>query len=200
MRKLKIRMRITQILLLFTVVTIGLLLFEGYNLRRVYNQGRESQELLKTQYLNTPEVQKVKTYYMLTNEKLWGELAEYLAVATVKASIKHKVDLKLLVGVIEKESEAYPFAVSSTGAAGMGQVDFKAHADRFPQIASKRDKFDPMKNIDCTAELLAESISKHGLRNGLHVYNVGSGAFARGERNLKYVKAVLNNAKKFRES
>lgn len=143
--------------------------------------------------------ERLKVYYMMQDERIWGDLAEYEAKATIKAAQKHHVDLSLLVGVVTKESEGYPFAKSRTGAKGSGQVDFAAHKGRFPHIKDECDKYDPAKNIDCAAELLKEYTSKHGLKNGLHAYNVGETAFKRGVRNPRYVEAVLKYAKRYRK-
>lgn len=142
-------------------------------------------------------VQRLKLWYMQKNEKLWAELAEYQAAATIKAAKEKHLDLSLLVGTITAESEGYPFARSRTGAKGPGQVDFKAHKERFP-VTRESDKYDPEVNIRCSAELLKEYTSKYGVHNGLQVYNVGTGAFERGKRNPKYSKKVLKLAREFR--
>lgn len=145
-------------------------------------------------------IHKMTGFYMAQNERVWYALAEYQAVATIQAAKKHEVDEGLIAGVVATESEGYPFAISPTGAAGSGQVDFKAHEGRFPEIREVRDKFDPAKNIDCAAELLSEYTGKYGLKNGLQVYNIGTGAFASGKRNPKYTTKVLKKMKEYRQS
>lgn len=143
---------------------------------------------------------KVKEYYQEQNPKLWDGLAEYQAAATLKASRKHNVKLSLLVGVVTAESNANPFAVSRTGAKGPGQVDFKAHGDRFSNIKSESDKFDPEKNIDCAAELLKEYTEKYGTVGGLQAYNIGETAYRKGKRNMRYVAKVKKYSTKYQRS
>ena len=142
--------------------------------------------------------QRLKTFFMARNRKLWGRIAEYQAESAVKASKAHKVELSLLAGVISAESEGNPFSVSRTGAKGSAQVDFNAHGSRFPQIKEERDKFDPEKNIDCAAELLKEYTTQYGLRNGLQVYNLGETAYRKGRRNPRYADKVLRYARLYR--
>lgn len=146
---------------------------------------------------NAAEVQRLKLWYMEKDERIWSELAEYQAAATIKAAKEQRIDLSLLVGVITAESEGYPFARSSTGATGPGQVDFRAHKERFP-VTRESDKYDPEVNIRCSADLLKEYTKKYGVRNGLQVYNVGTGAFSRGKRNPKYSRKVLRLAREYR--
>lgn len=147
------------------------------------------------------EVRKLKAFYMAKDRRLWGELAEYQAVATVKAGIKHKLPVSLLVGVVTAESHGYPFAVSSTGAKGGGQIDFKAHKDRFPNVNTEHEKFDPAVNYDCTADILKEYVTKYGVRGGLQAYNLGETAYRKGKRTKKYVASVtkyVNEYKKYK--
>jgi soluble lytic murein transglycosylase-like protein len=118
-------------------------------------------------------------------------------VATLKAAIKHGLDVGLLAGVIRTESDGYPFAKSRTGAKGPGQVDFRAHKGRFPSIQEERDKYDPAKNIDCAAELLSEYTSKYGVTGGLQAYNIGETAYRKGKRNPRYVAKVIRNTDKY---
>lgn len=145
-------------------------------------------------------VKKVKFFYMEQNERLWGDLAEYQAAATVEAARKHKVDLSILVGVVTKESEAHPFAKSRTGAIGCSQIDPKAHKDRFGVYSTTREMYDPKNNIDCAAGLLKEYTTKYGLKKALQVYNIGENGFRAGTRNPRYVIDVLKYSKKFKLS
>lgn len=145
------------------------------------------------------EVTKLALFFMKQDSRLWSNLAEYQATATIKAAKKHQLNHSLLAGLIAAESEGYPFAKSITGAKGSGQVDFVAHKDRFPQIENERDKYDPEKNIDCAAELLREYVMKYGLRGGLQVYNLGEGSYSRGKRSEKYVARVLKYSAEFKK-
>lgn len=175
------------------LVIIGILSIEVFRLHSLYEQGQETQALITGHHdrETSVKVQKLKLFYMAQNERLWGSLAQEIAEATLVAAGKHRVDVGVLAGVISTESEAHPFAKSVTGAKGPGQVDFKAHGNRFPQIQEERDKYDPVKNIDCSAELLKEYVDKYGLKRGLQVYNVGEGGFRKGKRNLRYVSKVM---------
>lgn len=145
-------------------------------------------------------VHKVADHYMDTNPKLWKSLATYMAESTVAASEEFKVPLKIVVGVNTKESTADPFARSRTGAIGTSQVDFVANAERFPDVKTTRDRYDPSQNIRCGTSMLQEYIKKYGVSNALQVYNLGEGAYKKGKRNTKYVKDVLKYAQKFESS
>lgn len=146
------------------------------------------------------KVRKVTKHYMETNPKLWQNLATYMAESTVAASEEFKVPLKIVVGVNTKESTADPFAESSKGAIGTSQVNFKVNADRFPNVTTKRDMYDPQHNIRCGTSMLQEYIEKYGVKNALHAYNLGENAYKKGRRNIKYVKDVLKYAQEFESS
>lgn len=169
---------------------------EGYRLQQVYTR---TQQISMQQHQQADrQTLKLKAYYMEADERIWSDLAEYSAVATIEAARKYQIDLGTFVGVITEESGSYPFARSSTGAKGPGQVDFKAHKERFPEIKEECDKYDPKKNLDCAAQLLSECLKKHGFSNGLQVYNLGENAFKRGQRNPAYVAKVKASIRKYR--
>ena len=143
------------------------------------------------------EVVKLAKFYQTKDSRIWKELAEYQALASLKAAKNHGIKPSLLVGLIVAESEGYPFAKSITGAKGLGQISFEQHKERFPQVVNDSDKFDPAVNIDCAAELLRDHLDRFGLRGGLTVYNIGEGAFRRGIRNPRYVAKVLKFQNEF---
>ena len=198
MRKIKVVSLRT--LLALILILMGMTVGELYELQEVCAQSKRTLTEVHAQREDNQDskVLSVKTFYMMKNEKLWGDLAEYLGEATVKASKKHKVSLSLLVGVVTVESVAHPFAVSSEGCKGPGQINFKVHQERFPQVKEERDKYDPMKNIDCSAELLKEYTDKYGISGGLQAYNLGETAYRKGRRNSRYVKKVMVSANSFR--
>lgn len=176
---------------------------EGYQLNRIYTRSDETNRVVRVLANNEQRraasgALKLKAFYMEQDERVWGDLAEYAASATIIAAKKHNLELPLLVGVVASESGGYPFAKSRSRAKGMGQVDFKAHADRFPAIKEECDKYDPVTNLDCAAELLSECVSKYGIKLGLQVYNLGETAFKAGKRNPAYVAKVLKNVNKYR--
>jgi Ni/Co efflux regulator RcnB len=184
-----------------TLVVLGVIvaatsLMAGYQTNQVYNMEVSSKVSSKI-FERDVKVTKVATWYMEKNPRLWLSLALYMAEATVAASEEYKVPLKIMVGVITKESEANPFAKSFTGAAGTSQIDFKAHKDTFPTIKTARDRYDPKYNTMCGAYLMQDYIKKYGVKNALHAYNLGENAFKKGKRNPNYVRDVLSNASDF---
>lgn len=142
------------------------------------------------------DISKVKSYMMGKNKKLWPSLAEELAVAVVRASYKYGVPLDIFVATRMVESEANPFAVSNTGAAGLGQMDFSAFTEEYP-VKHEYQKYDPTYNSECTAHLLSSLIRKHGLKKALALYNIGEGNYRKGVR-TNYVAKVFAEASAFR--
>lgn len=181
----------------------------GWNSRGIFIQGnfagRHTGQTITMQQKQQTDAttERLKVFYMTQCDRLWENLAHYQAEATIKGSRKHAVDLSVLVGVVIGESTGYPFARNRiTGATGAGQIDFKAHKERFPHIVRECDKYDPLKNIDCAAEMLSGYIKEYGLRDALQVYNLGeSGASQPGIRQegheiCKALPAVLIYSKK----
>lgn len=152
-----------------------------------------------TQKQRSLEVHKLKVFYMSKDARLWDRLAEYQAQATLSACVKYKLAPSLLAGLVIAESEGYPFAVSSTGARGNGQVDFKAHKDRFPYVTTERDRFDPAVNLDCSANILKEYTTKYGTKGGLQAYNLGETAYRSGKRAYKYVSKVTKFSNEYKK-
>lgn len=153
---------------------------------------QEAVPVLTTQ--KSKDVVKVKAYYKKYNPRLWDSLAEEMAEATVTAAKQYKVPLSIQVGVNIKESEVHPFAVSRTGAKGMGQVDFDANREEL----GSGNPFEPLYNQQCSAYLLQQKIKQYGVNKGLEIYNVGEGNYKRGTRNPSYVRKVLSYANKFK--
>lgn len=141
------------------------------------------------------DVAKVKAFYMKQNPRLWDSLASEMAEATVAAVNTYEVPLSIQVGVNIKESEVHPFAVSRTGAKGMGQVDFEANKEEL----GEGNPYEPSFNQDCSARLLKQKIKQYGVNKGLEIYNVGEGNYKKGTRNKKYVAHVLANARNFKK-
>lgn len=178
---------VISVLLLAAVCYGNYMSAKTYNLFVNYKQQQHNRQVIK-----------VKLFYMEHCEKIWEELAEYEAEATIAAAERYEIPLHRLVGVVVKESEGYPFAVSRTGALGLAQIDFQAHDDTFPGLKETRDKYDPKYNISAAAYLLRQYTKKYGYEHGLMAYNLGEGAYAKGQRTEKYVKAVKNISRKFK--
>lgn len=155
---------------------------------------RQSQAILQTQ--TDLEVQKVKSFYLKKNPRLWDTLALEMAQATVDAARHYQIPLDIQVGVNAHESELSPFAVSPTGAKGMGQVDFRA----WRKELGAGNPFEPKFNQRGVGYVLALNIRTYGLKRGLEVYNLGEGNYKRGRRNPTYVSRVFEQASEYRYS
>lgn len=164
-------------------------------LSTTYSYATKQDEPIRLTTQVNKDVVKVQKYYKKHNPKLWDSLATELAKATVDGATEYKVPLPIQVAVNVKESDLHPFAVSRTGAKGLGQVDFEANKEEL----GSGNPFDPKYNQQCSAYLLSQKISAYGVRKGLEIYNVGEGNYKRGVRNKKYVAQVLDYANKFKK-
>ena len=86
------------------------------------------------------------------------------------AAQQHKVEPKLLRGVIEQESGFHACAVSAKGAMGLMQL-MPAIVQRF----NVDDAFDPKQNIDAGATYLRQLLDKYSddIKLTLAAYNAG---------------------------
>jgi hypothetical protein len=174
--------------------TFSLLLSATVGFANKYQNDEKELKRIRAVQTKQAEVQKVRDYYLSKNPKLWGSLAQEMAEATVEAATAYQIPLDVQVGINACESEIDPFAVSTSGAKGMGQVDFRAWAD----CLGKGNPFEPRYNQHSTSYILAANIRKFGLKKGLEVYNLGEGSFSKGRRNPRYVKRVYEAASEFR--
>lgn len=88
------------------------------------------------------------------------------------ASRQHRVEAKLLRGVIEQESGFHPCAISVKGARGLMQL-MPATITQF----KVDDAFDPKQNIEAGATFLKQLLDKYGgdVKLALAAYNSGPG-------------------------
>ncbi len=92
------------------------------------------------------------------------------------ASVRHRVDHRLVESLIEMESAFNPNAVSRAGAMGLMQL--------MPAVARRygvRDALDPAQNIDAGVRHLRSLLLRYGgnLELTLAAYNAGPGAVDR---------------------
>ncbi len=114
---------------------------------------------------------------MRTNPRLSAVDALVLAETTVRAAKQAGIDPGFLAATLLQESAYDPAAMSSAGAAGIGQF-MVATADDWGI-----DPFDPAAAIDATARLLAQYVRVYRARGtgdpyalALAAYNAGPGA------------------------
>lgn len=155
---------------------------------------RLRQEQLAEKQQNQQDVQKVKNFYLKKNPRLWDSLALEMAEATVAAAKHHQVPLEIQVAVNACESEIHPFAVSPTGAKGLGQVDFNVWREEL----GDGNPFEPTYNQRGVSYVLSRNLRLYGLKKGLEIYNLGEGNFKRGKRARQYVSRVFEQASEFR--
>jgi soluble lytic murein transglycosylase-like protein len=101
--------------------------------------------------------------------------AEMVSLAH-EASVRHRVDHRLVESLIEMESSFNPSAVSRAGAMGLMQL--------MPAVARRygvRDALDPAQNIDAGVRHLRNLLLRYGgnLELTLAAYNAGPGAVER---------------------
>lgn len=109
------------------------------------------------------------------------------ALVMEKAARLYSVDPQLLLSLCVVESSLRPHAQSSVGATGLCQIVPKWHN------VTKKDMLDYRKNVNKSAEHLAELIGKcrGNLKCALHSYNVGYSGYRNGARASLYVSRVL---------
>ena len=117
-----------------------------------------------------------------------------LAPLITSAAQLHKVEPKLLRGVIEQESAFHACAVSAKGAMGLMQL-MPATVDQF----KVDDVFDPKQNIEAGATYLRQLLDKYNddIKLALAAYNAGpnsvdlTGGIPDIKETRDYVEAVI---------
>jgi soluble lytic murein transglycosylase-like protein len=99
-------------------------------------------------------------------------IAEVISLAHA-ASVRHRVDHRLVESLIEMESSFKPGAVSRAGAMGLMQL--------MPAVARRygvRDAFDAAQNVDAGVRYLRSLLLRYGgdVELALAAYNAGPGA------------------------
>jgi hypothetical protein len=128
-------------------------------------------------------------YIRSVNDKLSASRAQELVFMLRRAAEVNKVDEKMLIAVIEKESRFNSKAVSRSGAVGLMQF--------MPQTAaglglSVEQLYDPKTSIDYGAAYISRSIERYGgnIDLALSAYNQGSGNVSRGTYSRGYARRV----------
>jgi soluble lytic murein transglycosylase-like protein len=131
------------------------------------------------------------------------------SVRVLEVSKRHDIDPLMVTSVIVSESSGYPFAVSYMNARGLMQlmpktalyVAKKTRKDLYRKIVKKPGMiYHPDVNMEL-AVIHLKSAYKYMAQNwksALHIYNLGGGAFSRGQRNFHYVKGILKRFKKWK--
>lgn len=121
-----------------------------------------------------------------------GEIQNIVA----KLSQKHKIDEKLVMAVIQQESNFNPKAVSKAGAKGLMQL--------MPPTAKElgvTNPFNPEQNLEGGVKYLSKMITKYrgNIVLGLAAYNAGAGNVDKYngvppyKETQKYIKNILAN-------
>lgn len=155
---------------------------------------RELQRIKQTQTLSA-DTAKVKHFILSRNPKLWDSLASEVALSIVDAASTYKIPLDIMVGISWVEAKFEVFALSSTGAQGLTQVDFKAWKE---ELGNRGNVYDPKYNVPCGAFVLSKMLKHNSMKNALQLYNLGEGNYKSGMRNPGYVAKVMETASEFR--
>ncbi|MBX3111016.1 MAG: lytic transglycosylase domain-containing protein [Fimbriimonadaceae bacterium] len=153
-------------------------------------------------------VPRYAAYIKSVNRKLPNEDAEQIARAIVGYGVRYGVDPRLVMALVQAESDFRPATTSHKGAMGLGQImpDEKA---RF----GLSDAYATDQNLYATVRLLREDIEKYSKTHGetwnalilsLAAYNAGHGAVKKYgyqvppyKETQNYVRKVIANYKAF---
>lgn len=121
--------------------------------------------------------------------------------SAINAAQKHEVDVAVFFALIDQESKWNPNAVSGDGAVGIAQIIPRWH----PEC---KNPWDTEIALDCAAYILRNHLNTFGGRYDLALaayHQGGNAAVAFGgtvpEYEMRlYVRPILDNAKKIRES
>ncbi|HUY11748.1 MAG TPA: lytic transglycosylase domain-containing protein [Candidatus Dormibacteraeota bacterium] len=130
------------------------------------------------------DAQAIGRAIMMTNPRIDGVMALYLAIRTTQAARRESLPPLYLAATLLQESAYNPFAVSISGAIGIAQF--------MPATASDREvnPFDPYASIDAAAAMLSGYLAHYQnfpdetpggdpYALALAAYNAGPGAVAR---------------------
>jgi len=113
------------------------------------------------------------------NPRLSDELADQIAGAIISAAQTHNLDPRFLAAVVTVESRFNPYAVSSAGAMGLGQLmPFNL------KPLGVGNAWDPMQNLHGSAKMLRQNLNTYSrMENGtllaVAAYHAGVGAVNR---------------------
>ncbi len=106
------------------------------------------------------------------------------------------IDPLLIVAVIGVESGFNPLSQSVIGAQGLMQVMPRFHSDKLPEDAGELPFFDPVTNVQVGAQVLKESIRRHGgIESGLQQFG---GALGDPER--RYANKVMAECQRLEQA
>ena len=114
-----------------------------------------------------------------TNPRLSVEMADNIAAAILAASKAHSLDPRFLAAVVQVESQFNPYAVSGSGAMGLGQLmPFNL------KPLGVGNAWDPHQNLHGAAKMLRQNLNTYAkMENGtllaVAAYHAGVGAVRR---------------------
>jgi soluble lytic murein transglycosylase-like protein len=121
-----------------------------------------------------PKERGVVAYHVM---RFWGLKPQasraVLEQEAHRAARKHGISPNIFRALVRVESAWNPKAVSRVGARGLSQV-MPANARRCG-LKTPEELWDPVKNLHCGAQILAEDLKTYGgdMRNALKSYNCG---------------------------
>ncbi len=119
---------------------------------------------------------------MRTNPRLNSDSADNIASSLLEAAQTHSLDPRFLAAVVQVESQFNPYAVSSAGAMGLGQLmPFNLRP------LGVFDAWDPRQNLHGAAKLLRKNLNVYardpnGTMLAVAAYHAGVGAVNRAGR------------------
>jgi hypothetical protein len=156
-------------------------LYKTYN-STVYKLPPKVEDVVKLKQKDSTST--VANWIIQHSTKISDNTARNIAVEVFK--YPHPI---LLISLIEVESEFVPSAVSSKGAAGLGQIMYDIHKKDLEGlgILKRRDLFDIDKNVKATSFVLQMMLKKDkgDIVKALHSYL--------GGKDGKYVARIFSN-------
>jgi len=153
-------------------------------------------------------VPKYAAYIKSVNKKLPDDDANQIARAIVGYGVRYGVDPRLVMALVQAESDFRPSTTSHKGAMGLGQI-MPDEKERF----GLSDAYSTDQNLYATVRLLREDIEKYSKTHGetwnalilsLAAYNAGHGAVKKFgyqvppyKETQGYVRKVIANYKAF---
>ncbi len=125
-------------------------------------------------------IPKYSDYIRSVNPRLSSGQADEIATAIVGYSVRYGVDPRLVLALVQAESDFRPATTSHKGAMGLGQI-MPDEKERFNLTSA----YDTTQNLYATVRLLRENIERYSKTHGdswdtiilsLAGYNAGNGA------------------------
>lgn len=145
-------LKIVVVAILIAIFAVG-----AYVVNVQHNMQKEKAALVVSEMnqavAGTGIVIDTTTNIIVREGKVPVELAKKYAVWIYEASMKHRVDPVTILAIMSNESKFNYKAVSPTGPIGLMQVAASWHKDK---VGAPAELFDPKKNIDVGAQIIAE--------------------------------------------